>query len=209
MKESESSSTSADARHGLFESEILPNLDSVYHFALRLSGSPDRAQDLTQETFLRAWRAWDSYEPGTRARSWLFTICRNLFLRGEERGRRHDEIVGEVADEDPRSISREATVFMSVRDRDPEGRFWDSVIDGEILRAIHDLPSGFREVVVLSDLEDFGYQEISEMLEIPVGTVKSRLFRGRRILQEALYDYALEAGVIPPSRDVETEEEGS
>lgn len=203
----ESSADQNESRHELFEREILPQLDSVYHFALRLSGSPDRAQDLAQETFLRAWRAWDSYEPGTRAKSWLFTICRNLFLRREERSKRHGEIVGEVADEDPRRISREATVFMSVKDRDPEGNFWSSIVDEQIMTAIDGLPSEFREVVVLSDLEEFSYQEVSEMLDIPVGTVKSRLFRGRRILQKELYEYAVEAGVLPPS--TEAGEEGT
>lgn len=186
----------SDDGQRIFQDEILPHLDAVYHFALRLAGDPDRAQDLTQETFLRAWRSRDSYTPGTRAKSWLFTICRNLFLRRENRGKRHREILSEVADEDPRQISRESTVFMNAKDRDPEGAFWREVVDEEILRAIDELPLEFREVVLLSDLEDLRYEEVAEMLDIPVGTVKSRLFRGRRALQEDLFEYALEAGVI-------------
>jgi RNA polymerase sigma-70 factor, ECF subfamily len=180
-----------------FREEILPQMDAVYRFALRLAGSADRAEDLTQETFLRAYRSRDGYAPGTQAKSWLFTICRNLFLRGEERTRRHSEILGEVVDEDPRSISREGTVFMGARDRDPEGAFWSRIVDEEILRAIDGLPAEFREAVVLSDLEDLSYEEISRVVGVPVGTVKSRLFRGRRILQKELYAYATEEGIIP------------
>lgn len=187
------------SRDRSFREEALPEMDAVYRFALRLAREPDRAEDLTQETFLRAYRNWEKYTPGTRARSWLFTICRNLFLRREERSRRHQEIVQEVSEEDPRQISREATVFMSVRDRDPEGEFWSRVVDGEVLRAIEELPPEFRDAVVLSDLEDLSYQEVAEVLGAPVGTVKSRLFRGRRMLQKRLHHYAVEAGIISPS----------
>lgn len=183
-----------------FRAEALPEMDAVYRFALRLSGDADRASDLTQDTFLRAYRNRSSYTPGTRARSWLFTICRNLFLRGEQRSQRHDEIVSEVAEEDPRGISREATIFKQAQDRDPEGTFWDQMVDEEVLRAIDGLPIDFREVLVLSDLEDLSYDEISGVMEIPVGTVKSRLFRARRMLQKELYDYAVAAGIV---RDVD------
>ncbi|TVP54563.1 MAG: sigma-70 family RNA polymerase sigma factor [Gemmatimonadales bacterium] len=187
----------ASAAHDdTFEAEALPQMDAVYRFALRLSKSEDRAQDLTQETFLRAYQNWEKYTQGTKVKSWLFTICRNLFLRTEERGKRHDEIVTGVADTDPRQISREATVFMAVRDRDPEGHFWREMVDARVLEAIDDLPDEFREAVILSDLEGLPYQEVAEIVDVPVGTVKSRLFRGRRILQEALYEYAVEEGII-------------
>ena len=200
--------TDAQTRDLSFENEALPQMDAVYRFALRLSKDPDRAQDLTQETFLRAYRNWDSYTPGTKAKSWLFTICRNLFLRKEERSKRHDEIVTGVADQDPRRISREATVFMAVKDRDPEGAFWREMVDEKILEAIDDLPEDFREAVVLSDLERMPYQEVAEIMDIPVGTVKSRLFRGRRILQEALYEYAVESGIIAQRTDPDVTEPG-
>jgi RNA polymerase sigma-70 factor, ECF subfamily len=183
-------------RDRTFNDEAIPLMDAVYRFALRLSADPDRAEDLTQETFLRAYQNWEKYTPGTRAKSWLFTICRNLFLRKEERSRRHDEIVAGAADEDPRNISREATVFMEVRDRDPEGAFWSDVVDEEVLRAIDSLPDEFREAVVLSDLEELSYEEIAEIMGVPVGTVKSRLFRGRRSLQKKLYRYAVEQGIL-------------
>jgi RNA polymerase sigma-70 factor, ECF subfamily len=104
--------------------------------------------------------------------------------------------VADAADEDPRNISRESTVFMAARNRDPEGEFWSQVVDEEVLRAIDELPDEFREAVVLSDLEDLPYHEIAEVLDVPVGTVKSRLFRGRRALQTKLYSYAVEQGII-------------
>ncbi len=193
MRDSGEPGLSADRT---FSEEALPQLDAVYRFALRLTQDPDGASDLTQDTFVRAYQNWDRYTPGTKAKSWLFTICRNLFLRREERSRRHEEIVTAVADEDPRSISREATVFLAVKDRDPEGAFWDGIVDEEVLRAIQDLPAEFRHAVVLSDLEDLSYAEIAEVMAVPVGTVKSRLFRGRRILQEKLHDYAVSEGII-------------
>jgi RNA polymerase sigma-70 factor, ECF subfamily len=188
--------TDATVPDATFKREALPQMDAVYRFALRLAREPDRAEDLTQETFLRAYRHWGKFTPGTRVKSWLFTICRNVFLRGEERSRRHDEIVSDVADEDPRHISKEATVFLQTRQQDPEGAFWSHLVDGEVLRAIDDLPEEFRDAVVLSDLEDLSYAEISEVLGVPVGTVKSRLFRGRRMLQRELYDYAVEQGIV-------------
>jgi len=193
-----SASTMPSTRDRSFRDEALPQMDAVYGFALRLARDPDRAQDLTQDTFLRAYQNWEQYTPGTKAKSWLFTICRNLFLRGQDRSRRHDEIVAEAAEEDPRALSREAPVFMAVRDRDPEGEFWSQVVDEQILEAIEALPDEFRSAVILSDIEELSYEEIAGVLEIPVGTVKSRLFRGRRILQERLYEYAASTGIVGP-----------
>lgn len=171
-------------------------MDAVYRFALRLTGTQDGAEDLVQDTFFRAYRAWDQYTPGTRCKSWLFTICRNVFLRQRERQQRHDEIVQETAQEDAVSLSREAPVFAASKDSDPEGDFFKSIVDEEILAAIDELPHEYRIAVVLSDLEDLSYNEIAEVMEIPVGTVKSRLFRGRRQLQKRLHGYAVEMGYI-------------
>ncbi len=179
-----------------FLDEAIPHMDAVYRFALRLAGTQDGAEDLVQDMYFRAFRAWEQYTPGTRCKSWLFNICRNVFLRHRERGQRHDEIVAETAYEDPRALSREAAVFAASKDADPEGEFFRSIVDEEILRAIDNLPDEYRIAVVLSDLEDLSYNEIAEIMEIPVGTVKSRLFRGRRQLQERLHAYAVEMGYI-------------
>ena len=179
-----------------FREEALPHMDAVFRFALRLSGNKDEAEDLVQETFLRAYRAWAQYTPGTRCKSWLFTICRNVFLRQRERDQRHEEIVSETVDRSAGAFDVVNPVWVRAVEADPEGDFFRSIVDEEVLRRIQELPEDYRTAVVLSDLEGFTYQEISEMTGVPVGTVKSRLFRGRRILQKALYDYAVSMGYI-------------
>lgn len=181
---------------GLFNQEAIPQMDAVYRFALRLAGGPAEAEDLVQETYLRAWRAWVQYTPGTSCKSWLFTICRNVHLRRSERSQRHEEIVRQETPNDARSISAQVDVFQGYQRSDPEGDFFASLVDDDVLRAVDDLPDEFREAVVLSDVEGLPYQEVAKVLEIPVGTVKSRIFRGRKLLQKALYSYALEMGYI-------------
>lgn len=191
----------SDTREETFQREALPEMDAVYRFALRLAGNPPEAEDLVQETFLRAWRSWEQYTPGTNCKSWLFTICRNVFLRQQERGKRHDEILSEQAPDDPDRLSRENPVFAASKDSDPEGDFFREIVDDDVLEAIDELPEDYRMVVVLSDLEGMAYREIADMLEIPVGTVKSRLFRGRRMLQQRLYEYAVDMGYIAPREE--------
>jgi RNA polymerase sigma-70 factor (ECF subfamily) len=187
-----------------FEQEALPHLDAVYRFALRLSGAPDRAEDLTQETFLRAFRSWDQYMPGTQCKSWLFTICRNVFLRQRERRQRHEEIVQENTARNTPGVEPVNPVWASVIGVDPEGEFFESLVDDAILDAIDGLQEEYRSAVVLSDVEGLSYMEIAELMDVPVGTVKSRLFRGRRQLQKALYDYAVEMGHLPAKTATDT-----
>jgi len=191
-------------RHDEFNREILPHLDAVYRFALRLAGAADVAEDLVQETFLRAWRSFGQYSPGTRAKSWLFTICRNVFLRQVERGQRHSEIVEREAPRADAGAGDLANPLWSeTRETDPEGRFFHEIVDDQVLAAIDGLPEEYRTAVVLSDLEGLNYQEIADLMEVPVGTVKSRLFRGRRRLQKELYDYAVEMGYLAVSASPE------
>lgn len=194
-------SAEAESRRS-FQEEAIPHLDAVYRFALRLSAAPDQAEDLVQETFLRAYRSWDQYTPGTQCKSWLFTICRNVFLRQRERGQRHDEIVARNVNREGPGANPINPVWSTVAGVDPEGEFFHEIVDDEILRAIDALPEEYRTAVVLSDLEGLPYGEIAELMGVPVGTVKSRLFRGRRQLQQVLYEYAVEMGYIP-SRDDE------
>lgn len=184
-----------------FEAEALPELEHVYRFALRLTGDPAEADDLTQETFLRAWRARDGYAPGTRIRSWLFTICRNVFLRRRERSARHREVVTREA---PRGDGRGGRadlvnpVWSAADASDPEDDFFRFLVDDRVVEALDGLPEEFRTAIVLSDVEGLPYTEIAELMEVPVGTVKSRIFRGRRLLQKVLHDYAVEVGVVTP-----------
>jgi len=170
-----------------FELEALPHLEAVYRFAFRLAGTAADAEDLVQETFLRAFRSWNRYEPGTRAKSWLFTICRNAFLRQRQHESRRDEILQQAALHDGGGEpAYDVVLFAPVNPQDPEGTFFFSMIDHAIMRTIHEIPADFRDVVLLSDLEGMTYAEIAESLDLPLGTVKSRLFRGRRLLQEKL-----------------------
>jgi RNA polymerase sigma-70 factor (ECF subfamily) len=187
----------APPRSETFEQEALPHLDAVYRFALRLTGSEGEAEDLVQDTFLRAYRAWDQYTLGTNAKSWLFTICRNAFLRGRERDTRRDELVTEARSESQAGDGiYESPLFAGKADYDPEGDFFRELVDDEVLDAIDGLPDDFREAVVLSDLQGLNYQEVADVLEVPLGTVKSRLFRGRKLLQERLYEYARDTGFL-------------
>jgi RNA polymerase sigma-70 factor (ECF subfamily) len=197
--------THDDGRRASFEREALPHADAVYRFAVRLSGATDQAEDLVQETFLRAFTSWDRYEPGTQCKSWLFTICRNLYLRQRERGQRHDEIVATNVALDRSGLEVVNPLWSAVSQTDPEGRFFSSFVDETVLAAIDRLPEEFRTAVVLSDVEGLNYAEIAEIMEVPVGTVKSRLFRGRRQLQGVLYDYAVEMGYVRAQPDPGTD----
>jgi RNA polymerase sigma-70 factor (ECF subfamily) len=182
---------SADEKRRAFEREALPHLDSLYRVALRLARDPTRAEDLVQETVLKAYRSWHQYREGTNARAWLLTILRHTFINQYRRDRHRGPQV-DIAEIEP------YTIFREVQETDPEGRFFDQIVDEEILAAIDALPDEFREAVVLSDLEGLTYAEVAEATGVPVGTVKSRLYRGRQALQKQLYDYAVENGYLKP-----------
>lgn len=179
-----------------FAEEALPWMDAVHRFALRLTrGDPDRAADLVQETFLRAYRAWDSYDRGTNCRSWLFTICKNMHLRGRELASARREVSEVTLDVEVDSLALEE-VHEYAMGRGADAAVFDRMLDDRIVDAIDALPDEYRDVLVLSDLGDLRYGEIAEVLDIPVGTVKSRLFRARRILQKRLIDLAADAGLV-------------
>ena len=177
-----------------FETEALVHLDAVFRFARSLAGDDVAAEDLTQETFLQALRHWDQYTLGTNCRAWLFTICRNARLQAIRRSR-------EDATEDADLESMASAAIQSgLSDRDPEGRFFESPdLEGAVRDAVNGLPEEFREVVVLCDLEDQTYDTAARIVGVPIGTVKSRLYRGRRILQEKLVAHAIDAGLLPLS----------
>ncbi len=176
------------AQRARFEREALVHLDALYSFALKLARVRDDAEDLVSETVLRAFERWQQYRLGTNIRAWLFTILYHAFV---SRRRRID--AREVPEGDGESgwSPKDA-----VGEADPEGRFYDSFVDDEIIRAIDALPADYRAAVVLSDIQELRYAEIAELLGIPEGTVKSRLFRGRRLLQRELRGYAVEMGYL-------------
>jgi RNA polymerase sigma-70 factor (ECF subfamily) len=179
-----------DDKRTQFETEALVHLDALYGLALRLTGGDAaRSEDLVQDALLKAYRSWSDFTLGTNCRAWLMTILRNTFINEfRSRQRRPTPVeFDEVADR---------SVFAAVENTDPEGDFFERLIDAEVIAAVDALPDEFRVPVVLSDLEGLSYQEIAEVLDIPVGTVKSRLFRARRRLQGRLYEYAVEMGYI-------------
>ena len=175
-------------RREQFEREALVHLDAMYSFALKLTRARDDAEDLVSDTILRAFDRWEQYQLGTNVRAWLFTILYHTFV---SRKRRIDAREVQLP-EDPDGWS----AFEVVGESDPEGQFYDSFIDEEVTGAIDDLPEDYRTAVVLSDIQGLRYAEIAEILGIPEGTVKSRLFRGRRILQKKLVNYAVEMGYV-------------
>jgi RNA polymerase sigma-70 factor (ECF subfamily) len=182
-----------------FEQEAMPHSRALSGAAMRLSRSPDDAADLVQETYLKAFRAWDQFEPGTNCKAWLFRILTNAFINKYRRRVKEREI---LEGEHQQSAEDNLVHLPSKKETlDPEGALMDRGVSDEVLAALEKVPVDFKTVVILSDVEGFSYKEIADICDIPVGTVMSRLFRGRRILQEQLFDYAVEAGVLRPTMD--------
>lgn len=175
-----------------FEDELLAAAEAVYRFARSLTRDPAAAEDLVQETYVRALAHRDQYTPGTDCRAWLFTICRNAFLKGAQRSER------EVATEDAELEALAAAgLHASLAATDPEGTIFQRAELAEaIQQALAKLPEEYRTAVVLVDLEDRSYAEAAGVLGVPIGTVRSRLFRGRRLLQQDLLVYAEDAGLL-------------
>lgn len=184
-----------DPRRLAFETEALVHLDGVFGYARWLAGDETTAEDLTQDTFLQAWRSWHQFERGTNCRGWLFTICRHLYYRQHTR-----EQKVQTADQAELESLASAALHASLDQDERDGRFLEMPdFDGALREALGQLPEEYREVVVLSDVQDQSYAEIARLLDVPVGTVKSRLFRGRRLLQERLVHFARDAGIIAPA----------
>lgn len=178
------------ARDREFEREAVPWLDDVYRFAMSLTHDSVDAEDVVQDTFLRAYKSWHTYVPGSDCRRWLFTICRNVFLRSLER--RSPTI--DFSDSEGEALVN-AAMFRDATARENNEDLLSRVDLGPAIeRALAKLPEPFQTTVVLVDVQDQPYETAATILGIPVGTVRSRLFRGRRLLQEMLATYARDAG---------------
>jgi RNA polymerase sigma-70 factor (ECF subfamily) len=175
----------------LFEKEFVPHLDAMYNFALRLTNDEDDAHDLVQDTCMRAFRFIGSFEPGTYAKAWLFRILKNNFIndyRKKSRG--------------PSKVEFEWVEQSFAGDDDPEPAFQadlkaetvNEMLGDEITSAIQALPVDFRMIIILCDLEEFSYEEMAKILNIPIGTVRSRLHRARTMLKQTLATYAEKKG---------------
>ena len=174
----------ADSRaRAAFEAEALASVDSLYRTALRLTRSPADAEDLVQETYLKAFRAADRFEPGTNLRAWLFTILHNT-ARNRARDRARE---GVTVDSDAVDQAADGPSYgLSTPVATPEALLLRETLTPELQAAVDELPEAFRQAVWLRDVEEFSYAEIADMLNIPVGTVMSRISRGRRMLFDRL-----------------------
>ncbi|MFH1687077.1 MAG: sigma-70 family RNA polymerase sigma factor [bacterium] len=176
-----------------FEKEALPHMDALYRTALRLTKNPSDAEDLVQEAFVKAYRFWDKFELGSNCRAWLFKIMTNIFIN-QYRSKSRSPVSSNIDDIDDNFLYGQLAVGEA--GSDPEKELFAKVFDDDVKKAIESLPDDFRLVVVLSFLEGFSYQEIAEIADLQLGTVKSRLHRGRKLLQKQLWEYAVKNGYI-------------
>jgi RNA polymerase sigma-70 factor (ECF subfamily) len=177
-----------------FEQQALSFLDALYRTALRMTRAEADAEDLVQETYIRAFRFRDQFTPGTNMKAWLFRILTNTFINSYRRRATQPQTT--VLDEiEETTLHRHMTEAGAPAASEPERAVLDGIVDGEVRSALEDLPEHFRSVVLL-DVEGFAYKEIAEVLDIPIGTVMSRLHRGRKFLQRRLYDLARERGIV-------------
>lgn len=184
------------SHHAEFHDTALPWLPHVARYARLLTRDAADADDLAQETFLRAFQNWHTFRAGSDCRKWLFTICRNVFLRDRQRASRF------VAEADAETEVRLATdIYQQTLARGLEHLFDHIDIAPAIARTLRDLPDEYREAVHFVDVEGFTYAEAAVAIDAPIGTVRSRLFRGRRLMQQALTEYARDMGwsIVVPS----------
>lgn len=182
-----------------FQEEALPLLDSLYAGALRMTRNPADAEDLLQETMMRAYRAFGRFEAGTNIKAWLFRILTNAYINTYRKKQRQPTNVSQDEVE-------EFDLYQQLKDHDPnlkvtpETIVLDNLVDSDITDAIDDLPEQFRMAVVLSDVEGFSYAEMAEIMDVPIGTVMSRLHRGRKALQKRLWEIGKDRGIVKEAR---------
>ncbi len=178
-----------------FTELAMPFMGPLYSAALRMTRNPADAEDLVQETYLRAYRAFDSFQEGTNLEAWLYRILTNTFINQYRAAKRRPE-QSDIEDvEDLYLYRRLGGLEAAVAGRSPEAEVLEGIPDAEVKEALESLPEQFRMAVLLADVEGFAYKEIAEILEIPIGTVMSRLHRGRKQLQKRLWEYAVERGL--------------
>ncbi len=175
-----------------FQSEALPHMDLLYNYALRMTYNSADAEDLVQETFLKAFRFWDSYEKGTNIRAWLFRIMKNAYINRYRKEKKEPETVEYEEVENFYNSIRESVSESS----DLQETLYNNLLEDDVATAIAELPEDFRTVVILCDIEGLTYEEVAEFVDCPIGTVRSRLHRGRKMLRAKLLDYARKRGYV-------------
>jgi RNA polymerase sigma-70 factor, ECF subfamily len=176
-----------------FEREAIPLLSEMYGAALRLTRNPSDAEDLLQEAYLRAYRGFGSFEPGTNLRAWLYRILTNAFINTYRKRQREPQTVSDEEFEDWYLYER-----LAERGSEPsaEAEVLEQLPDEDVQEALASLPEQFRLAVLLADVEGFSYKEIAEILDVPIGTVMSRLHRGRRALEKRLWEVMRKRGIV-------------
>ncbi len=179
-------------RYVEFEKEAIPHMNAIYNYALRMTGDEDDADDLVQETFMKAFRFFDKFEKGTNCKAWLFRIMKNSFINDY---RKHTKEPDKVDYDDVQNF------YENIKSDEVESKHYEldafsDLLDDDISKAIEKLPEDFRTVIILNDIEGFTYEEIADFVDIPVGTVRSRLHRARKMLYVQLFDYAKEKGFM-------------
>ena len=175
-----------------FEQEAMPHMDALYNFALRMTGDPEDADDLVQETYLKAFKFFDKFEKGTNCKAWMFRILKNSFINDYRKTSKEPDKV----DYDDIQNFYETIKSSDVKTQHVQEDVFSQLLDDDISKAITNLPEDFRTVIILSDIEGFTYEEIADFVDCPVGTVRSRLHRARKMLYASLYDYAKDKGYL-------------
>ena len=183
----------------LMQEAALAHLDVLYGTALRMCKSQDQAEDLIQETYMRAVRFHNKFEPGSNLKAWLFRMMTNLFINSYRRRQRTLEV--QHGHQRLDLLERMTPDDQLMAATAPQEYFFEKFFSDEVVCAIEDLPHNYKMVLLMADVNDFSYAQISQILDIPIGTVMSRLHRGRKILRAALYLFAIEEGYIKPRTD--------
>jgi RNA polymerase sigma-70 factor (ECF subfamily) len=173
-----------------FDREMVPHMDTMYNYALYLTGRREAAQDLLQETFLKAFRFFQSFQPGTNSRAWLYRIMRNTFINEYRREKR----IPDHVEYDDQISGPHMLVDETISQENLSQKISSELFEDEIASAIAALPEKYKSVVILRDIEDLQYEEIADAMGVPIGTVRSRLHRARAMLFDALKEYARNRG---------------
>ena len=176
----------------------MPHMSALYNFAVRMCRDSDDAADLVQETYLKAYRFFDSFERGTNCKAWLFRILKNSYINRYRKTSKSPDVVDYDTVEDFYETIRDSSVASSTFDE----QVFSQALDDEVAKSIAELPEEFRTVIILCDIEEFTYEEIAEFVDCPIGTVRSRLHRARKMLAVKLHTYARKRGYGTAAPDV-------
>ena len=188
----------ARVKRDLFEEQALPYMDQLYAAAMRMTRNPSDAADLVQETFVKAFQAFGQFQQGTNLKAWLYRIQTNTFINNYRKNQR-TPYQGTIDELEDWQLGGAESITQSKSTRSAEAEAIDHLPDSAVKDALQAIPEDFRLAVYFADVEGFSYQEIADIMKTPVGTVMSRLHRGRRMLRESLSDYARDRGIVAPS----------